>query len=107
MSKGLEKIGFRIRANRKLANLSQQALAERAGVSYKYLGEIERGKTGLSVEILLKVSKALNLEPSEFLDSGEMESADFTKAKYILSRLSEKDISLALDILKALKKRSE
>ena len=39
----LQTIGKRIRARRHALGMSQEALAERAGLHYTYIGQIERG----------------------------------------------------------------
>jgi len=41
MSNTRELLGKRIRSLRRLADLSQEGLAEKAGMSSKYLGEVE------------------------------------------------------------------
>lgn len=107
MSNSLEKVGNRIRSLRKQSTLSQQTLAERAGISYKYLGEIERGKVNLSVEILLKIAQALHVEAGEILDHTKQENSMVSKARFILSELSEKDLAIALDMLGAFQKHSD
>lgn len=40
----LQTIGKRIRARRHALGMSQEALAERAGLHYTYIGQIERGR---------------------------------------------------------------
>ncbi|MBI9113191.1 helix-turn-helix domain-containing protein [Maridesulfovibrio ferrireducens] len=106
MSNSLEKIGSKIRKVRTSNNLSQQRMAELAGISYKYLGEIERGQVNLSVEILLKISNALHVDPSEILAKENTEQDNLFRAKFLLSELSEQDIKRAIDLLEVLKKHS-
>ncbi len=67
MNNYAEIIGQNIRELRKSLNLSQQQMAEKAEISYKYLGEIERGVVNLSVEILMKISDALQITPDKLL----------------------------------------
>ena len=52
-------VGLRIRGRRKRAGMSQERLAERADLSPKYLGEVERGCVNISLDALMRVSKAL------------------------------------------------
>ena len=47
-----------IRAKRKLHNLTQQELAERAGVGYRFVRELENGKPTVRMD---KVNQVLNL----------------------------------------------
>jgi transcriptional regulator with XRE-family HTH domain len=57
----LKKIGTNIRELRKAQNLTQEQLAEKAGVSYKYLGEIERGEKNSGILNLFKIAGGLSL----------------------------------------------
>lgn len=55
-------VGQKVRAYRKEAGLSQEALAEKASLSYKYLGEVERGYVNVSLDSLMRIAKALKLK---------------------------------------------
>ena len=61
-------LGKRIRYLRRLDDLSQEDLAEKAGVSHKYIGEIERGKANLTIDIAEKIAAALNIEMMDLFD---------------------------------------
>jgi transcriptional regulator with XRE-family HTH domain len=54
-------VGQKVRAYRKQADLSQEALAEKASLSYKYLGEVERGYVNVSLDSLMRIAKALKI----------------------------------------------
>jgi transcriptional regulator with XRE-family HTH domain len=56
-------IGAAILKYRKKAGFSQEALAEKAGIHPNYMGRIERGECAATVEILLRLAKALNVRP--------------------------------------------
>ena len=58
-------VGQHIRAYRKQAGLSQEKLAEKASLSYKYLGEVERGYVNVSLDSLMRIAKALKLKVSD------------------------------------------
>ena len=58
-------LGKRIRSLRVARGWTQQDLGEKAGISYKFIGEIERGKQNPSFSILAKISKALNIDLKE------------------------------------------
>lgn len=58
-----ETIGVAIIKYRKKAGFSQEALAEMAGIHPNYVGRIERGECAATIEILLKLAKALNVRP--------------------------------------------
>ena len=55
-------VGQKIRAYRKQAGLSQEKLAEKASLSYKYLGEVERGDVNVSLDSLMRIAKALKVK---------------------------------------------
>jgi len=55
-------IGKAIRQLRESSGLSQEKLAERAGITYQYLSAIENGKENFTVGILETVAKALGNE---------------------------------------------
>ena len=62
-----KRLGARIRALRLQSRLSQEGLGERAGVSYKFLGEVERGQGNPTIETLARIAGALNVEVTDLL----------------------------------------
>ena len=60
-------VGDNIRCLRYKAKWTQEKLGEVAGLSGDYIGRLERGLENISVENLVKLSVALNIEPSGFL----------------------------------------
>lgn len=58
--------GKAIKILRSEAELTRKELAERAGVSYSYLAEIESGKKKPSSDILSKIARGLGLRSSAF-----------------------------------------
>ena len=56
-------IGEAVRRYRKRARLSQESLAEKADIHPNYVGRIERGECSATLEILLKLAKALKVHP--------------------------------------------
>lgn len=55
----LNKIGQNIRALRLKRGLTQEELAENAGINYKHLSDIELGKYNVSIDYLNKIAHAL------------------------------------------------
>ena len=64
MFKGL---GDRIKQQRKLAGLTQEKLAEMAGISLSFLGHIEHGTRKASIDTLVKLCNALKISPNILL----------------------------------------
>ena len=65
------KVGQRIRVLRKKIGLSQEALALKAEVDRTYVTDVENGRRNVSVEILERLIKALDVSFSEFFKSKE------------------------------------
>ena len=55
-------LGLVIKAKRKQLDLGQADLADKIGVSRRWLNQIEQGKSGASIGLLLKALAALGLE---------------------------------------------
>jgi transcriptional regulator with XRE-family HTH domain len=62
------KVGKKIRELRTARGLSQEDLADIAGIHWSYVGQIERGKRNLTILCLYKFAKAFNISLSELLD---------------------------------------
>ena len=60
-------LGLTIRATRGKLGMSQEELANVAGVDRSYMGGIERGEHNLTVITLCRVSSAVGLCPSDLL----------------------------------------
>jgi transcriptional regulator with XRE-family HTH domain len=54
-------LGEGIRKYRKLAGLTQEKLAERIDINPVYMGQIERGYRVPTVDVLLRVARALKV----------------------------------------------
>ena len=56
-----------LRRTRHDKKLTQEELADRAGLSLRYVGSIERGDVSASVTVLGRIAEALGVEPAELL----------------------------------------
>jgi len=66
----LELFGKRIRGLRRSKDLTQEQLAELAGISLQNMGEIERGKGNPTLVTVEKLSAALGEDLSSIFDLG-------------------------------------
>jgi transcriptional regulator with XRE-family HTH domain len=64
----LRHLGARIRNLRLQRGISQEALADRAGIARSYMSGIERGVRNFSVIHLLKISHALRVDVADLFD---------------------------------------
>jgi len=63
-----EEVGFNIRRIREERGLSQEELADLAGLHRAYIGQIERGEKNIGLKNLEKIAKALNISIKVLLD---------------------------------------
>jgi transcriptional regulator with XRE-family HTH domain len=61
----LHNLGKTIRQIRRQRKMTQEDLAEIAGVNVKHLGEVERGKGNPTLQFLLKIAGALGTEMND------------------------------------------
>ena len=60
----INELGRAIQAHRLKLDLSQEQLAEKAGLHRTYVGAIERGERNITLKNYVRVAGALNLLPS-------------------------------------------
>jgi transcriptional regulator with XRE-family HTH domain len=63
--------GRRIRALRKLRMITQEKLGERAGVSGKLVGQIERGDGNPTLDVIAGLAAGLEVDPDKLLEFEE------------------------------------
>ena len=56
-----ERVGKRIATLRKLAGLTQEQLAEKAGLQRTHVGRIEAGKYAVTLEVVQAIAEALGM----------------------------------------------
>lgn len=91
-------IGNRIKALREKSGYTQNALADKAGVSQTHLRRVELGQADITVGHLQLVCDALEISVKDFFNFNE-EADELSTA---LSNLSPKQKKLLIDFLKSL-----
>jgi transcriptional regulator with XRE-family HTH domain len=66
-SKNLLKIAENVRKFRSEHNISQEKLAEYAGLHRTYIGQVERAEKNITIESMEKISEALKVEVIDLL----------------------------------------
>lgn len=62
-----KQLGGAVRELREKADLTQMALAEKAGLTLNYVGEVERGEKLASIETVVRLATALGVKGSALL----------------------------------------
>ncbi len=101
-----EKLGKRIKKIRKSRKITQQKLAEKVGLSDKYIGAIERGERSPSVKTLDKIANALGIGLSElFYFEEDYATSKETILQSLMDRLKKRDrdeIMVVSDVIKTI-----
>jgi transcriptional regulator with XRE-family HTH domain len=97
-------IGMRIQSLRRSHKMSQEGLAEKMGISPKYLSSIERGKENPTLDTFIKLAESLDVEISELFNyTGEKSPKEL---KLFISNLmksqDEEKLKLAAKMMKAI-----
>lgn len=72
-------VGHRIRELRLARRMTQQALAEKAGLNDKHLGVIERTGKDLALSTMTRIADALNVPVAELLQTPPRDDLDVVK----------------------------
>lgn len=67
----LQGFGDKVRFYRKQSGVSQEKLAELAGLHRTYIGSIERGEQNVSLKNIYKVARALGISPAKLFREDE------------------------------------
>ena len=87
------KIGELVREYRLSKKLTQQELAEKSDLSLPFINLIENNRRNLSVDTLLKILSAMNVDPSDFFRP--------------LSETSDDDLQLLIEKIQLNNNRTE
>lgn len=63
------KFGARLRELRLERDISQEKLAEMAGLHRNYVGVLERARQSATLDAICKLAAALNVKPADLLDT--------------------------------------
>ena len=97
-------IGERLRKLRQAGALSQEQVANLAGIVPAYLGQVERGEKNITVKTLEKVCNALDISLSEFFNTTKEQDKSIDEiSNQILHQLIGKTKSEKQAILRLIK----
>jgi transcriptional regulator with XRE-family HTH domain len=100
-------VGRRIRSLREAGSLTQEELGEKAGLNYKFIGELERGRVNVSLDSLVKIAEALEVKIGDLFFKEKIPVQKVfvkvtAKEKDPLSKFSPQDIHLIKKALRIL-----
>jgi transcriptional regulator with XRE-family HTH domain len=92
------RLGANVRELRVRRKLTQEALGERAGLSYKFIGEVERGLGNPSVETLAAIAGALGADIGDLFATATRASKpyDASKRHFAVVRDAQERLASAL-----------
>lgn len=95
-----KEVGRRFAARRRELGLKQWQVIEMAGLSDKYLSNIERATSILSIDVLMRLCDALDTTPDCILLGTTEKSDDISAAlESRLKRMNPKQMELALSLI--------
>lgn len=93
--------GKRLKLKRQELGFTQEQLAEKAGLTYSYVGSIERGERNVSLGNIIALASALMISPKELMPNSQqpekahikVELGKRLKSKRLERGLSEEQLS--------------
>jgi transcriptional regulator with XRE-family HTH domain len=100
------KIGQRLRELRLQSGMTQQTLAEKAGISVSFLSFLEKGDRKGSLQTYADLAKAFGIEISELFDEKSGKN-NFPKSTDPFPQLSVAESDAVMQLVKTLRKRKK
>lgn len=104
-SQDLIELGNRIRDRRQEIGLSQEKVAEMAGISINTVSRIEGGQSAMSIEIFIKMVQVLGMDANELLGVNGMAKENGGQCQKMLCRirhLKQSEQTVVLQTMEAL-----
>lgn len=98
-------IGLRIKELRKRKGLSQEEVAEKAETSPNYVSRMERGTENPTLDMLIKISEALEVDMWELFDFKHQENSKALKEtlRKIAAEIEDEDkLKIAVRLLRVI-----
>lgn len=82
-------LGIRIRNLRNEVNMTQEELSEKANISLKHLGEIERGRGNPTLKNIEGLAVVFDMQAHELLNFGEFDKPEQVIREEVLARVKK------------------
>lgn len=100
-----KRFGSLVRAHRMRLGLTQEGLAERAGISPDMVSKIEGGTSGARFGVIAKLAEALGVDPAELftddLPSGQLKRGTLIDITTRIAGLSESELRWLKNLIEA------
>ncbi|MDQ0087596.1 transcriptional regulator with XRE-family HTH domain [Paenibacillus anaericanus] len=107
----LKLVGARIKALRKEQGLSQEALGEKGGFHFSYIGQIERGEKNVSLLSLAKVANALEVNVAQIFayayEESEQIDVNIQDIVTMLRESSPEKVRIAKNVIREIVRGNE
>ena len=94
-------MGKRMAEKRKECGLTQETVADLAGITHQQYNKAENGKSCLSSDSLLKVSIALQTS-ADYLLSGKQTTERYMPTIRLLEKMTDSQLQLANDVIQCI-----
>lgn len=99
------RFGRLVRAHRLRLGLTQEGLAERAGISTDMVSKIEGGNSGARFGVITQLAEALGVDPAELftddLPSGQLKRGTLMDITTRIASLSESELRWLRNLIEA------
>lgn len=93
-------VGKRIAARRRELGLKQWQVEQKADMCFKYMSNIERGATAISIDVLMKLCSVLETTPDALLLGAANDENDYQRSLSVrLRQMSSKQARLTLSLM--------
>ncbi|MCM1244490.1 MAG: helix-turn-helix domain-containing protein [Roseburia sp.] len=98
-------IGQRIRRYRKALNLSQEQLAEKAGISVTHMSHIETGNTKMSLSALVRIADVLSVQTDAIIYEHPQINKTTIQQELLelIDSCSVKQLNVIIDVIRSTK----
>ena len=102
----IDSLGLRIKELRKKKKLTQDELSEKAGITGKYMGMIERGEVNVSVKILENLAEVLGVQVADFFEFENQVSPEEQRERLLemVKNASDSELKLLFKVANTLLK---
>lgn len=102
MDTKLQELGARVREARSRLDLNQNELAEKAQLHPTYISQIENGKANMSVDVLIRLTEALQVS-ADWLLQADVPSVNALQVNEVVDLLADCSQAEMKAILKMIK----